>query len=152
MQYYKLFKFSLVWILFLLIFTINTAYASNTIADIYSTVTPRQKMGTLSFTENSNGVIIQPYLNNLTPGIHGLRLLTINNCNNKLANNGIHGKVLPPLSVNEQGSAQQPILAQELKLNNFINHTLIIYEDWKNIPSQDFPFAAGKIIACGKII
>jgi Cu-Zn family superoxide dismutase len=127
-------------------------------------------MGYVRADDTSYGVMFTPYLQHLSPGIHGFHIHTCSSCafqnervDDHMGLQGIrthngpykgnsHLGDLPVLIVNGRGRAVLPILAPRLKLENIKGRTLMIDAGGDNY--SDIPKANGggiSRIACGDI-
>jgi Cu-Zn family superoxide dismutase len=136
-----------------------------------------ESVGQVTITESKYGVVFTPSLKNLTPGVHGFHLHQQPSCEPKEkagkmeaagaagghydpASTKVHGTPwgdghlgdLPPLYVETNGSAKQPVLAPRLKLADINGRALMIHAGGDN--HSDHPVALGggeARIACGVI-
>lgn len=134
-------------------------------------------IGQITITESKHGLVFTPSLKNLSPGIHGFHVHQKPSCEPKEKNGkmvpalsagghydpeatGKHGTPwgdghlgdLPPLYVNADGSATQPVLAPRLKLNDLSGRALMIHAGGDN--HSDHPKAlggGGARVSCGVI-
>lgn len=133
--------------------------------------------GTVSIHETSFGLVFTPQLRALPPGLHGFHLHENPSCAPKDKDgksvaalaagghfdpdaSGKHGTPwgdghrgdLPPLFVDAEGAATQPVLAPRLKLSDLPGHALMLHAGGDN--HADHPAAlggGGARIACGVI-
>lgn len=126
-------------------------------------------IGTIQLIETEYGVLINPSLQSMTPGIHGFHLHTNPSC-------GQHGQAagghfdpnntkrhlgpyyqghlgdLPALSADSNGHINLPVLAPRLKLKDFTNHALIIHAGGDNYADEPLKLGGGGArVACGVI-
>lgn len=132
-------------------------------------------IGTVLITESPYGVVLSPALNGLPPGLHGFHVHENASCASKEKDGkkvpglaagghldpkktGQHGTPwgeghlgdLPPLYVDMQGIANQPVLAPRLKLSDLAGHSLMVHAGGDN--HADHPAAlggGGPRLACG---
>lgn len=133
--------------------------------------------GYVTITESKYGLVFTPSLQGLTPGVHGFHLHQNPSCGPKdkdgkpvggLAAGGhldptgtaAHGTPwgeghlgdLPPLYVEADGTARQPVLAPRLKLSDLPGHALMVHAGGDN--HSDHPAASGgggARVVCGVI-
>ena len=129
-----------------------------------------QFIGNITFVNSEYGVIIEPDLKDLMPGMHGFHIHVNPSCDNKglaagghwdLANTGKHlgpydnyGHIgdLPALYVNSQGIANLPLIAPKLKFDEIKNHALMIHAGGDNYSDSPKPLGGGGArVACGVI-
>ena len=150
----------------------TTAFATTTTADLYNTAKTGQgsAVGTITFTDTKMGLLIQPHLTKLLPGMHGFHIHVGNSCSDMgmaamghldPKNSGKHlgpyntnGHLgdLPALYVNQNGVADMPTLAPRLTVKDIKNHTVMIHAGGDNY--SDMPEklgGGGSRIACGVI-
>lgn len=136
--------------------------------DVYSTNDPSLKLGVITFNDTQYGLLIYPNLSALPPGTHGFHLHQHPNCGDHGMDTGAHydpqntgthlgpyndGHLgdLPVLFVADDGSANTPLLAPRLKLDNLKDLGIIIHENgdtYSDIPPLG---GGGPRIACGVI-
>ena len=133
--------------------------------------------GFVTVSESKYGLVFTPSLQGLTPGVHGFHLHQNPSCGPKdkdgkpvgaLAAGGhldptgtaVHGTPwgdghlgdLPPLYVEADGTARQPVLAPRLKLGDLAGHALMVHAGGDN--HSDHPVAlggGGARVVCGVI-
>ncbi|WP_264193325.1 superoxide dismutase [Cu-Zn] SodC [Methylobacillus gramineus] len=136
-----------------------------------------ESAGNIRITESKYGVVLTASLKGLTPGLHGFHLHQNASCEAKEkdgkkepagaagghfdpANTAQHGTPwgrghlgdLPPLYVNADGSAAQPVLAPRLTLKELTGHSLIIHAGGDNHADQPEKLGGGGArVACGVI-
>lgn len=132
-------------------------------------------LGTVRITESRYGLVFQPALTGLPPGLHGFHVHENASCAAG-ARDGVviaalaagghldpqatkrHGEPwgdghlgdLPPLYVAADGSATQPVLAPRLKLSDLANRSLMVHAGGDN--HADHPAVlggGGARVACG---
>ena len=134
-------------------------------------------IGSISLEAKNYGVLLTPKLEGLPPGLHGFHLHEKPSCEagekdgKKTAALGAGGHLdpsktgrhegpygeghlgdLPPIFVDADGKATQPVLAPRLKLTDFPGHALMLHAGGDN--HADHPQAlggGGARIACGVI-
>jgi Cu-Zn family superoxide dismutase len=134
-------------------------------------------LGQVTISENKHGLVFTPALTGLTPGLHGFHLHQNPSCEPKekdgkmtpaLAAGGHydpkksdrHGTPwgdghlgdLPPLYVDGEGKASQPVLAPRLKGKDLKGRSLMVHAGGDN--HADHPAAlggGGARVACGVI-
>lgn len=134
-------------------------------------------LGTITFSENDQGLVIKPDLKKLSPGAHGFHIHQNPSCDanekdgKKVAGgaagghfdpaasgkhegpegHGHHGD-LPALLVNDAGVANQAVLAPRLKLADIKGRSIMIHEGGDNYSDDPKPLGGGGArIACGVI-
>ncbi|MCB5186736.1 superoxide dismutase family protein [Methylobacillus caricis] len=136
-----------------------------------------ESAGTIRIVENQYGLVFTASLKGLAPGLHGFHLHQNPSCDAKEkdgkkeaagaagghfdpANSAQHGTPwgkghlgdLPPLYVNSDGSASQPVLAPRLKVKDLTGHALIIHAGGDNHADQPEKLGGGGArVACGVI-
>jgi Cu-Zn family superoxide dismutase len=134
-------------------------------------------IGSITLVDSDKGLIIEPELNSLSPGSHGMHIHQNFSCDSGekdgeqvagLAAGGHydpratsrhegprgsgHAGDLPILEVNGAGNAFKPSLAPHLKLEDIRFHALIIHENGDNYSDQPKPLGGGGArVACGLI-
>lgn len=129
---------SLLTILFLSLF-INTAVQAReisiTVHKLDTSMNVGESIGVIVAKQTTNGVMFTPYLRNLHPGDLQFTVNENVGCQGKLASNGkiIPGmaagnaiKQLPMMHVNIAGEANQPVLAQNIKINDILGKTVVL--------------------------
>lgn len=134
-------------------------------------------IGQITVSESKYGLVFTPSLQGLAPGIHGFHLHQNASCEPKEkdgkmiaagaagghydpASANVHGAPwgeghlgdLPPLYVEANGSAVQPVLAPRLKLGDLKGRTLMVHAGGDN--HSDHPAAlggGGARVSCGVI-
>lgn len=162
----------------MMFFSAPAASADRTVS-IYSVDThgTLNAVGQVSITETSYGLVFTPALKGLPPGLHGFHLHANPSCQPKekdgkmvaaLAAGGHydpqvtnrhdtpwgngHLGDLPPLFVDSEGNANQPVLAPRLKMSDLPGRALIIHKGGDN--HSDHPVAlggGGERLFCGEI-
>lgn len=136
-----------------------------------------QNIGSISLSAKSYGVVLTPSLQGLPAGLHGFHLHEKPSCDpaekdgKKVAalaagghfdpaktgkHEGPYGEGhlgdLPPLFVDSDGHATQPVLAPRLTLSSFSGHALMIHAGSDNHADHPLPLGGGAArIACGVI-
>ena len=134
-------------------------------------------IGTIKLTDSDKGLIVDPDLGELAPGVHGFHIHENPSCaagekeGKKVAGlgagghfdpaksarhegpegHGHHGD-LPALEVNADGSATRALLAPRLKLQDIVGRAIMIHEGGDNYSDQPKPLGGGGArVACGVI-
>src|SRR5262249_38455267 len=136
-----------------------------------------KEIGTIKASDTPHGLLLQPQLSDLPPGLHGFHLHENASCepakkDDKMtaaqsagghldpAKTGKHegpyaeGHLgdLPPLFVDQDGKATLPVLAPRLKVSDLANHALMIHAGGDNYSDQPAALGGGGArIACGAI-
>lgn len=149
--------------------TLNTVDANGTGAAI----------GTITFKDTKQGLLVEPKLTGLPPGPHGFHIHENANCgpapgaNNQpaaamaagghydpkstKAHHGPHSKQghlgdLPVLVVDKDGKADLPVLAPQLKVSNLAGRAVMVHAGGDNYSDQPTALGGGGgRIACGVI-
>ncbi len=134
-------------------------------------------IGTITATDTDYGLLLQPDFINLPPGVHGFHLHTNPSCDpgekdGEIApaiaagghfdpemtesHQGPYGEGhlgdLPVLIVDEEGTADLPLLAPRLQVADLSGHALIIHEGMDNYADEPEPLGGGGgRLACGVI-
>ncbi|MFK3557524.1 superoxide dismutase [Cu-Zn] SodC [Pasteurella multocida] len=147
--------------------------------ELLDPVKGNQEIGKVVITESAYGLVFTPELKNLTAGLHGFHIHQNPSCDAKekdgklvagLAagghwdpkNAGKHGYPwsddahlgdLPALAVNQDGTANNPVLAPRLKhLDDVKGRSLMIHEGGDNHDDHPAPLGGGgPRMACGVI-
>ena len=136
-----------------------------------------EKIGTVTFADSDQGLVITPDLHQLAPGAHGFHIHQKPSCDvatkdGKLTAAGAagghydpaakgkhagphgmgHRGDLPVLMVNDDGNASQQMLAPRLKLADVEGRAIMIHEGGDNYSDAPKPLGGGGgRIACGVI-
>lgn len=138
-----------------------------------------KSLGQVQVSESAYGLVFTPALSGLTPGLHGFHVHAKPDCAAGMKdgqpspaemagghwdpkNTGKHGTPwqedahlgdLPPLYVNSDGKANQPVLAPRLKsLDELKGHALMIHAGGDNHSDHPKPLGGGGTrMACGVI-
>jgi superoxide dismutase, Cu-Zn family len=136
-----------------------------------------KEIGTIKATDTPYGLLLQPQLSDLPPGLHGFHLHENPNCapakkDEKMTaaqaagghldpakttkHEGPYGAGhlgdIPPLFVGEDGKATLPVLAPRLKSEELKGRALMIHAGGDNYSDQPQPLGGGGArIACGVI-
>jgi Cu-Zn family superoxide dismutase len=147
--------------------TLNAVDASGTGAGV----------GTVTISESPYGLVLTPALSGLTPGLHGFHLHQNPSCaagqsegktvpafgagpHYDPAKSARHGTPwgdghlgdLPPLFVDAEGRATQPVLAPRLKLADLKGRALMVHAGGDNHADHPMPLGGGGArVACGVI-
>lgn len=134
-------------------------------------------LGTVRLVQTRYGLVFEPELKGLTPGLHGFHVHEKPSCAPAEQNGAMvaalgagghfdpaatktHGTPwgeghlgdLPPLYVAPDGSATQPVLAPRLKLADVQQHSLMVHAGGDNHADHPAPLGGGGArIACGVI-
>ena len=134
-------------------------------------------VGTVTMEDTKYGLVFTPKLTGLPPGLHGFHVHANPSCaaadkDGKPSpaeaagghfdpkKSGKHGEPwgdgplgdLPPLFVNAEGEATQPVLAPRLKLADVKGHALMVHAGGDNHADHPAPLGGGGArIACGVI-
>lgn len=134
-------------------------------------------IGHVTIREHQYGVLLQPELKDLSPGLHGFHLHENPECSpaskdgkrtaaaaagghydpgdtgqhlGPFETDGHHGD-LPALFVDQDGSATQPELAPNLSVGDFADRSLVIHEGGDTYTDEPPLGGGGKRIACGVV-
>ncbi|WP_431689392.1 superoxide dismutase [Cu-Zn] SodC [Hahella sp. NBU794] len=135
------------------------------------------KIGSIILEPTPNGVLIRPILEGLEPGMHGFHLHEKGSCEAAEKSGEMtagaaagghydpdkegghtgpfrpgHQGDLPALFVDEDGNANQQVLAPKLKVEDMRGHALIIHEGGDNYSDKPDLGGGGARIACGVVI
>jgi superoxide dismutase, Cu-Zn family len=136
-----------------------------------------KEIGTIAATDTPYGLLLQPQLSDLPPGLHGFHLHENPSCtpakkDDKMTagqsagghldpekttkHEGPYGSGhlgdIPALFVGEDGKATLPVLAPRLKSEQLKGHSLMIHAGGDNYSDQPQPLGGGGArIACGVI-
>ncbi len=134
-------------------------------------------VGQVTIAESPHGLVFTPALKGLPPGVHGFHLHQNASCDPKendgkmvpaLAAGGHYDPTnskrhdtpwgtghlgdLPPLFVDAQGNASQPVLAPRLKLADLSGRALMVHVGGDNHADHPAPLGGGGArMACGVI-
>lgn len=134
-------------------------------------------VGQVDVSESKYGLVFTPSLKGLTPGLHGFHLHQFASCENKLvdgklkvagaagthydpASSKAHGTPwgeghlgdLPPLFVDNNGVAVQPVLAPRLKIADLKGRAIMIHANGDNHSDHPATSGGGGLqVACGAI-
>ncbi len=134
-------------------------------------------VGTVQVTASPHGLVFTPALTGLAPGLHGFHLHQHASCapaekdgkpvpalaaggHYDPAGSGRHGTPwgdghlgdLPPLHVDADGRATQPVLAPRLKLADLPGRSLMVHAGGDNHADHPAPLGGGGArVACGVI-
>lgn len=134
-------------------------------------------VGTVTVTESAYGLVFTPNLRGLPAGLHGFHVHDKPSCmpgekdGSKVPalaagghfdpkKTGQHGYPwgdghlgdLPPLFVNADGIADQPVLAPRLKLSDLPGHSLMVHAGGDNYSDHPAPLGGGGArVLCGVI-
>lgn len=157
-----------IWLLISLIIPLNVSFAAKITVDIFATNNPSQSIGHVVLEDTSHGLLITPSLKDLPPGQHGFHVHEEPNCGEQGMKAGGHydphhtnthqgpyaqGHLgdLPVLCTNQQGIANTPIIAPQLKIKDLHGRALIIHKGGDNYSDNPKLGGGGDRIACGVI-
>jgi len=133
-------------------------------------------IGTISFSDGKNGLVIEPRLKHLPPGAHGFHIHENPSCapgeqgGNKVAGLGAGGHYdpdhtgkhlgpeaagghrgdMPLLTVDDKGMARSRLIAPHLKVSDLKGRSVVIHSGGDNYSDQPAPLGGGGArIACG---
>lgn len=135
------------------------------------------KVGDIVISESKYGLVFTPTLSGLTPGVHGFHVHQNPDCGPKEKDGkavaglaagghydpeqtGLHGTPwgnghlgdLPPLYVDADGKASQPVLAPRLKLSDVSGHAIMVHAGGDNHSDHPAPLGGGGArVACGVV-
>lgn len=138
---------------------------------------PGAEVGTVKVVESRYGLVFEPQLKGLPPGLHGFHVHEKGSCapgeqnGKKVPALGAGGHLdpagtrkhgapwgdghlgdLPALYVAADGTAMQPVLAPRLKLSDVRGHALMLHAGGDNHSDHPAPLGGGGArIACGVI-
>lgn len=157
-------------VLGLLLLWTSVSMASTASTTLYFTDKDKhsQALGRVMFTETPYGVLIQPELSGLTPGLHGFHLHQHPNCGdmgnhagghfdpqNTQSHQGPYGKGhlgdLPVLYADVQGEANLTTLAPRLRLSDLKGLTLMVHAGADTYSDNPSMGGGGARLACGVI-
>lgn len=136
-----------------------------------------KNIGTVTVTESAYGLVFTPDLQGLAPGLHGFHLHQNNSCapaekdgemvpalaaggHYDPRNAGKHGTPwgeghagdLPPLYVDADGNANQPVLAPRLRNGDLPGRAIMIHAGGDNHSDHPAPLGGGGArVACGVV-
>ena len=155
-------------ILFSIIAFTSFSEANTAFTTVYATSGTHSVLGRVEFTDSPYGLLIQPRLKHLKPGLHGFHLHQYPDCGKGGKNAGGHfdpkntkrhrgpydnGHLgdLPVLYVDKTGSADVVISAPRLKVCDLTGLSLMVHASGDNY-SDDPPLGGGGgRVACGII-
>ena len=132
-------------------------------------------IGTVKVHESQYGLVFEPDLTGLTPGLHGFHVHQNPSCKPSTKDGEVtpggaagshldsknaehhdapwgdgHMGDLPALYVNDQGEAQTPVMAPRLHLSDLKGHALMIHAGGDNYSDNPKPLGGGGArVACG---
>ena len=154
------------------IMVLSTSFAATVVVNMYQTALKGTgpSIGTVTLTDSTYGMLIQPNLHGLSPGAHGFHVHTNPDCsNNGLAagdhldpqhtnqhsgpfNASGHLGDLPVLMVDKNGNTTTETLAPRLTVAQVLGHSLMIHANGDNYSDQPAANGGGGArIACGVI-
>lgn len=156
-----------------LLLVASYSFASHIDVKMYKTAKDGEDaayIGNIEFADTSSGLLIEPHLHSLPPGIHGFHIHEKASCKHGGEAAGGHldpkrtGKHLGPrkpmghlgdmpvLVVDKQGKTPMPVLARHLKVSDIRGHSVMIHEMGDNYSDTPKKLGGGgKRIACGVI-
>ena len=134
-----------------------------------------KSIGTITFSDSNEGLVIKPNLSELTPGTHGFHIHEKPSCDAAEKDGKVvagqaagghydpaksskhegpmgmgHKGDLPALEVTTDNHAEKPMLAPNLKLSDVAGHAVIIHEGGDNYSDTPKPLGGGgSRVACG---
>lgn len=156
----------------------SPSFASATLSVEVKDLENDKSVGQITFRHSEFGLVLVPDLSGLPTGLHGFHLHENPSCQSSFKegsklpgnqagghydpeNTGKHGSAwstdshlgdLPPLYVNEQGQANQPVLAPRLTLDDLSGRSIMIHAGGDNHSDHPLPLGGGGArIACGVI-
>lgn len=148
---------------------VSTSHAKTASATVYTTQDKQTVvLGRVVFTDTRYGLLIQPELENLKPGLHGFHLHQYPDCGDMgnhagghfdpqdtKSHQGPYGKGhlgdLPVLYVDRNGKAALDTLAPRLHVSDLQGLTLMIHANGDNYSDNPPLGGGGSRIACGVI-
>ena len=162
---YRMYKYLIFAILSFNLINCNAAEIS---ATVFTTDGSNKLLGKIALYDTSYGLMIEPHLSFLAPGLHGLHLHQHADCNEhgmaagghfdpSVSNvhrgpygNGHLGD-LPVLYVNANGKALVPVLAPRLKIADLKDMAIMVHAGGDNYTDNPSLGGGGARIACGVI-
>lgn len=156
----------------------SPAFASTTLSVEVKDLENNQHIGHITFKQSEFGLVLIPKLTGLPEGLHGFHLHENPSCEPAIKDGkkalggqagghydpigtGQHGTAwsadnhlgdLPPIYVNEQGQAIQPVLAPRLSIDDLSGRSIMIHAGGDNHADHPLPLGGGGArIACGVI-
>ena len=166
------------WALLLISFSAASAFANVVVPmNLVDEKGVEASVGQVVISESQYGLVFTPALHGLPPGLHGFHLHQNAGCEPKEkdgemvaagaagghydpASTGAHGTPwgeghlgdLPPLYVDADGSATQPVLAPRLKLSDLPGRAIMIHASGDNHADHPAISGGGGLrVACGAI-
>lgn len=149
---------------------ITTAYADVTIdMHVLNSNGHGTSVGTITASDTTHGLLLTPNLFSLPPGKHGFHVHTNPSCGDVGMAAGGHldpfhtGKHLgpynknghlgdlPPIFVDKDGKATQPVVAPRLKVADIENHSLMIHVGGDNFSDKPPLGGGGMRMVCGVV-
>lgn len=147
-------------------------HADTLSATLYFTDKDNQQataLGRVVFTDSPYGLLVQPELSSLPPGLHGLHLHQYADCGemgnhagghfdpqDTKSHQGPYGEGhlgdLPALYVDADGNANLATLAPRLRVNDLQGLTLMIHANGDNYSDNPPLGVGGSRLACGVIL
>lgn len=150
--------------------TLSTVFADVTVT--MHLTTPKgdgKSIGTITASDTKDGLLLTPNLTDLSPGAHGFHVHQNPSCDDSGMAAGGHldpnktGKHqgpfsqaghlgdLPALNVDPNGKVTTPVLAPRLKVQDILNHSLMIHAGGDNYSDTPAMGGGGARIACGVV-
>ncbi len=142
--------------------------ADQVTVDIFTTAN-RTPIGSITFQDSEYGLLIQPKVSSLNPGLHGFHIHQKPSCGQqgKAAEGHFdpakvnqhlgpyqkgHFGDLPALYINASGRGILPMLAPKLKVSDILKHSVIIHDGGDNYSDKPLALGGGGArIACGVV-
>ncbi|PHQ80868.1 MAG: superoxide dismutase [Coxiella sp. (in: Bacteria)] len=158
---------------FILGLTVSAALAGSVTVAVNRTTKDGKgaALGTVTFKDSCYGLLIEPKLHGLKPGLHGFHIHQKPDCGNNGLNasghfdpdhtgkhlgpfnSGGHLGDLPALYVNNKGQAIHPTLAPRLRVRDLYDHSIMVHEGGDNYSDTPEKLGGGgKRIGCGVIL
>ncbi len=159
--------------LLVLLLFIPAAYAQTVTVNLYNTAKTGQgkSVGTVTFRDTKMGLLIQPHLTQLPPGLHGFHVHVGTSCEDMgmsamghldPKNTGKHlgpydtnGHLgdLPAIYVDQNGVADLPTLAPRLTVKDIEHHSIMIHAGADNYSDTPEKLGGGGArIVCGVVM
>lgn len=150
----------------------SCGFASRVTVKMYKTTESGQgaHIGNIEFADTSSGLLIEPHLHGLPPGLHGFHIHAKPSCKNAGMAAGGHldpkhtdkhlgprnskGHLgdLPVLVVAKNGETPMPGLARRLRVSDIRHHAVMIHAGGDNYSDQPKKLGGGGArIACGVV-
>jgi len=166
------------WMALGLCCSVGAVAAAELTAELRAADTAGLSHGTVRISESRYGLVFQPALTGLAPGLHGFHVHENPSCATAMrdgvavaalaagghydpSKTGRHAEPwgdghlgdLPPLYVAADGSASVPVLAPRLKLSDLTGRSVMIHAGGDNHADHPQPLGGGGArVACGVIL